>query len=191
MTTYRKDFDETKYRSFLITDNELLKEYKEIWKKVSNAIKKEFDSNLVYIKKYLRTKIKSYKGKINKNFCNNKIPKEGSQYICLSVVLLDSIFKTDKKYYPQVFFWRNVSMLLKKKKIYNYITDNAEICSDSDEDNSDEEIIEKIQTKKKILMKKILAKIVVKKILVKKSLMKKYYQKLPDYGRIYYLAHKK
>ena len=73
----------------------MLKEYKEIWKKVSNAIKKEFDSNLVYIKKYLRTKIKSYKGKINKNFCN-KIPKEGSQYICLSVVLLDSIFKTDK-----------------------------------------------------------------------------------------------
>ena len=74
----------------------MLKEYKEIWKKVSNAIKKEFDSNLVYIKKYLRTKIKSYKGKINTNFYNNKIPKEGSQYICLSVVLLDSIFKTDK-----------------------------------------------------------------------------------------------
>ena len=66
-------------------------------KKVSNAIKKGFDSNPVYIKKYLRTKIKSYKGKINTNFHNNKIPKEGSHYICLSVILLDSILKTDKK----------------------------------------------------------------------------------------------
>ena len=51
-------------------------------KKVSNTIKKECDSNPVYIKKYLRTKIRSYKRKINTNFCNNKIPKEGSQYIC-------------------------------------------------------------------------------------------------------------
>ena len=37
---------------------------------------------------------------INTNICNNKIPKKGSQYICLSVILLDSNFKTDKNYYP-------------------------------------------------------------------------------------------
>ena len=48
--------------------------------KFSNAIKKEFESNLVYIQKHLRTKIKSYKRKINTNFHNNKILKEGSQY---------------------------------------------------------------------------------------------------------------
>ena len=72
-------------------------------KKVSNAIKKQFDSNSVYIKKYLKTKIISYKGKINTNFHNTKIPKEGSQYICLSVILLDSVFKTGKNCYPQVF----------------------------------------------------------------------------------------
>ena len=59
-------------------------------KKVSNTIKKECDSNPVYIRKYLRTKIRSYKRKINTNFCNNKFPKEGSQYICLSVTLLGS-----------------------------------------------------------------------------------------------------
>ena len=90
MTAYRKDFDENKYMSFLIKDNKLLEKYNEIWKKVSNAIKKERESNPVYIKKYLKTKIKSYKRKINTNFCNNKIPKEGSQYICLSVTLLGS-----------------------------------------------------------------------------------------------------
>ena len=90
MTAYKKDFDENKYMSFLIKDNKLLEKYSEIWKKVRNAIKKECDSNPGYIKKYLRTKIKSYKRKINTNFCNNKISKEGSQYICLSVTLLGS-----------------------------------------------------------------------------------------------------
>ena len=34
MTAYRKDFDETKYVSFLIKDGELLETYNEIWEKV-------------------------------------------------------------------------------------------------------------------------------------------------------------
>ena len=33
MTSYRKDFDETKYISFLIKDDELLEKYKEICEK--------------------------------------------------------------------------------------------------------------------------------------------------------------
>ena len=47
MTAYRKDFDEIKYMSFLIKDDELLKKYNTIWKKVKNTIDKEFDSNTV------------------------------------------------------------------------------------------------------------------------------------------------
>ena len=43
MSAYRKRFDETKYVSFLIKDNELLEKYNEIWDKVSNIIKKGFD----------------------------------------------------------------------------------------------------------------------------------------------------
>ena len=34
------------------------------------------------------------------------MPKEGSHCICLSVILIDSVFKIDKNYYPQVFFRR-------------------------------------------------------------------------------------
>ena len=41
--------------------------------------------------------------KINTNFHNNKIPKEASQFICLSVTLIDSVFRTDKNYYLQAF----------------------------------------------------------------------------------------
>ena len=43
MSAYRRDFDETKYMSFLIKDDELLEKYHEIWEKVSGSIKKEFD----------------------------------------------------------------------------------------------------------------------------------------------------
>ena len=75
MSAYRKDFDETKYVSFLIKDDKLLKEYNEIWKKIKNIIKKEFNSEPVYNEKYPKAKIKSCNGKINTNFHNNKIPK--------------------------------------------------------------------------------------------------------------------
>ena len=53
-----------------------------------------------------KAKIKCYNGKINTNFHNNKIlkiPKEASQFICLSVTLIDSVFRTAKNYHPQVF----------------------------------------------------------------------------------------
>ena len=89
--------------SFLIRDDELLGKHNKIWEKVKNSIKKEFDSEPVYNEKYLKAKIKPYNGKTNTNFHNEKIPKEGSQLICLSVILIDSVFRMRKNYYPQVF----------------------------------------------------------------------------------------
>ena len=48
MSAYRRDFDETKYMSLLIKDDELQEKYNEIWQKISNKIKKEFDSEPLY-----------------------------------------------------------------------------------------------------------------------------------------------
>ena len=87
----------------MIKDDELFEKFNEIWENVKNSIRKEFESKLVYNEKYLKAKTKSYNGKINTNFQNNKIPREGSQFICLSVILIDSVFRTGKHYYPQVF----------------------------------------------------------------------------------------
>ena len=100
MNASRRDFDETKYISFLIKGDELLEKYNEIWEKVKNSIKKEFDSQPAYNEKYLKAKIKSYNGKINTNFHKNKTPKEGSQCIFLSVILINSGFRTGNNYYP-------------------------------------------------------------------------------------------
>ena len=57
MSAYRKDFDETKYMSFLIKEDEMLEKYNEIWETFSNTIKKGFDSESVYNEQYLKIKI--------------------------------------------------------------------------------------------------------------------------------------
>ena len=44
----------------------------------------------------MKTKIKSYNEKININFFDNKIPEEVSKCICLSVILLNSVYKKEK-----------------------------------------------------------------------------------------------
>ena len=61
MNTYRRDFDETKYMTSLIKDDGLLEKYNEMWKKVKNSIKEEFDSEPVYNEKYVNARIKSHK----------------------------------------------------------------------------------------------------------------------------------
>ena len=119
-SAYRRDFDETKYVSFLKKDDELLKKHNEIWGKVKNSIKKEFNSEPVNNEKYLKAKIKSYNGKITTNFHNNKIPKKGSQFICLSVILIDSVFRTGKNYYPKMFL-EKCKCIIKEKKMPEYI----------------------------------------------------------------------
>ena len=48
MTAYRRDFDETKHMLSLLRNEWLLEKYNAIWKKVSNNIKKRFDSEAVH-----------------------------------------------------------------------------------------------------------------------------------------------
>ena len=49
---------ETKSMNFLTKDDDLLKKYNDIWKKVSRSIKKELDCEPVYNKTFLKTKIR-------------------------------------------------------------------------------------------------------------------------------------
>ena len=64
----------------MIKVDELLKKYNEIWENVKSSIEKEIDSEPVCKGEYLKAKIKSINGKINKNFDDNdKILKKGFQ----------------------------------------------------------------------------------------------------------------
>ena len=117
----------------LIKDDELLEKYKEIWQKVSNSIKNGFDSEPVYNEINLKPKIKSYKKKINPNFHSDKIPKEGSQCVCLSVLLNASVYGAGKHYYPQVFLEKH-KYVITEIKMLKYIADDIEMSSDDSDE---------------------------------------------------------
>ena len=77
--------------------------YTQIWKRVRNLLNVKFDSKLVYDDndKYIKTKIQICADKVNTSFQGKKLPKENNKFNFLSLVMLDSVVRTKKKYYPQ------------------------------------------------------------------------------------------
>ena len=63
----------------LVNDNKILEKYNEIWNKIKNLFKKEFDSEPVYDDKYIKAKINLY----NANVYGNKTPIERKLYAFL------------------------------------------------------------------------------------------------------------
>ena len=85
---------------FLIEDDDLLEKHNTHWDKVSADIYiKKIDSEPVYNKEFLKTKIKSC---CDEDFYNKKIPKVDSNHTCLTIISLDSALKKDENYYPQL-----------------------------------------------------------------------------------------
>ena len=62
-----------------IEDDDLLEKYNTIWDKVSADIKKEFDSDPVYKKEYLKTKVKSNGDEVT-DFYDKKFLKVDSNH---------------------------------------------------------------------------------------------------------------
>ena len=67
------------------------------------------------------------------------MPKEGSHCICLSNILIESVFKIGKSYYPQMPL-EKCSYIAKEKKMPKYITDNVKISSDDSDESNEEQI---------------------------------------------------
>ena len=127
--------------SFKVTDKQLLKKYNKIWEKVEELLNVKFESKPVYgdDDKYIKTKINSYKDKVNTNFQGKKVPKENSSYKCLSITTLESIVKVNKKYYPQTLL-EECKYEVKIKKVENLINGCLElISSDESHNESDNE----------------------------------------------------
>ena len=98
MIGYAKDFDSNKIMSFKVSDSKLLKKYKKIWEKISNLMNIEFESEPVYGDgdKYINSKIKMYYT-VNTNFQGKKVAKENASYKCLSLTVLGSVIRVNKK----------------------------------------------------------------------------------------------
>ena len=66
-------------------------------------MKISFESKPIYDDddKYIKTKMKIYAGSVITTFHNKAMPKEKAPCKCLSIIMLDSVIKKNKKYYPQ------------------------------------------------------------------------------------------
>ena len=87
-----------------------------------------------------------YEDRVNTNFQDKKVPKENASYKCLSLIMLDSGIKVNKKYYPQILL-EECKYVIRKNKMENLINDDLDLSSSDESDNesyneSDNEIDE-------------------------------------------------
>ena len=98
----------------------------------------EFDSDPVYgdNDKYIKTKIKMYEDRVNTNFQGKKVPKENVSYKCLSLIMLDSVIRVNKKYYPQTLL-EECKYVIRKNEMENLINDDLYLSSSDTESDND------------------------------------------------------
>ena len=132
-------FDSNKTMSFKVSDNKLLKKYNKIWGSISNLMNIEFDGEPVYGNndKYIKTKIKMYEDRVNTNFQDKKCLKDAS-YKCLSLIMLDSVIRANKNYYPQILL-KECKYVIRKNKMENLINDVLDLTSSNESDNESDD----------------------------------------------------
>ena len=144
MTGYTRKFNENATMSFIVKDKKLLKKYSKIWEAIEGLMKITFESKPVYGEdvKYIKTKVKTYADNVITNFHNKKMPKEKAPCKCLSIIIIGSVIKVNKKYYPQTLLGE-CKHTQEKIKIENYINEDLEDSeSDSDTNNETESDID-------------------------------------------------
>ena len=121
--------------SFRVNNKQILKNYSKLWGKIEKLMRINFESKPVYGDdyKYIKTKIKIYADSMVANFHNTKMPKEKTPCKCLSIIMIDSVIKANKKYYPQTFL-EECKYVQEKTKIENHIDEHLKSDSDSSEE---------------------------------------------------------
>ena len=138
MTGYAKKFNENVTMTFRANNKQLLKNYDKIWKKTEKLMRKDFESKPVYgdDDKYIKIKTKIYADNMITNFHIKKVLKEKAPCKCLSIIMLDSVIKVNKKYYHQTFL-EECKYVQEKLRTENHIDEDLE-KSESDSDSNDE-----------------------------------------------------
>ena len=138
MTGYARKFDENATISFIVKDKKLLKKYTKIWETIEGLMKINFESEPVYgdHDKYIKTIIKTYADSIITNFHNKKMPKEKAPCKYLSIIMIDSVIRVNKTYYPQIVL-EECKYVQEKITILNHIDEDLE-NSESDSDSNNE-----------------------------------------------------
>ena len=78
-----------------------------------------------------------YGVRVNTNFQSKKVPKENASYNCLSVIMLDSVNRPNKKFYPQTLL-EECKYVIRKNKMENLINNDLKLSSSDESDNEDD-----------------------------------------------------
>ena len=132
MNGYIKYFEDGgKNMSSLIKNSEVWQKYEEIWNAIKNKLGIKFHSEAIYEKKYLKPKVREFKGDINTNFLDNDLLKENTYYTCIACITSDSIIRINKKNYPQVYL-EECKYKIKEIHTPRFISTELETDSESD-----------------------------------------------------------
>ena len=136
MNGFVKRFDSAKTVLFRINNKKTVKKVHQNMGKISSFIGKEFDSSPVYYGdngEYIKTKKEIFENNINTNFQGKKIPKENTLCKCLSLIMLGSVIKVNKKNYSQTLL-EECKYEIKKNKTDNNNRDDFHLSSSDESD---------------------------------------------------------
>ena len=87
-----------------LDDDKVLEKYKIIWVKIEDLKNIELDALQVYNDRYIKTKIRTYGGKVYNNFGCFNVPEdvECRCRMCFTITSIDSLHFYEIKYYLQV-----------------------------------------------------------------------------------------
>ena len=91
-----------KSMSFKIEDDEVHIKYNSIWNKIKELLDVKFYNEPIYDESYTKCKVKTFSDMIKTLFDGDEFPKERVEYACIACILVDSLLKVGKKYFPQV-----------------------------------------------------------------------------------------
>ena len=104
MSGYIKYFENGgKNMCFVIKDDNALDKYNEILDNIKRDLNIKFQSMPFYDEKYVKAKVRGFNDVIKTNFLDDKIQKESMHYTCIASVTIESVMKTEKKNYSQVY----------------------------------------------------------------------------------------
>ena len=75
-----------------------------------------------------------YGDRVNTNFQGKKVPKENASYKCISLIMLDSVVRVNKRHYPQTLL-EECKYVIRKNKMGNLINNDLRLSSSDESDN--------------------------------------------------------
>ena len=101
----------TEMVNLLSEDEEIIIKYDNIWIKKTKTYGLKLDSQSVYDKKCIKTKLKTYDDQVNTVIPDNEIPKEKTHYSCIAAICIEFV---------QSLYLEQCKYKQKKKKLIDF-----------------------------------------------------------------------